>query len=175
MSERRHIFLWAFFALQAVCTFFFVGDAIFDMTIGDPVPEAGGEAAENDVLEYAVSFSLLIGLAFTGWELKKLVTRERRMASQLDIASGAFAKVLAEQFTAWDLTQAEKEVALLGIKGFSIAEIAAMRETREGTIKAQNAAIYRKAGVSGRTQLLSHFIEDLMSDTLTPPEAHKPS
>ena len=33
------------------------------------------------------------------------------------------------------------------------------------TIKAQTAAIYRKAGVTGRPQLLSLFIEDLMDDT----------
>ena len=33
----------------------------------------------------------------------------------------------------------------------------------EGTVKAQTAAIYRKAGVSGRPQLLSLFIDDLMA------------
>ena len=162
MNDRRYLFLWAFFALQAVSTFFFVGDAVLDMT---QAPEAA-DAGENDLLEYAVSFTLLIGLAFTGWELKKLIHREKRMSSQLEIAAGAFSKVLQEQFTTWGLTGAEQEVALLSIKGFSIAEIAEMRETKEGTIKAQNAAIYRKAGVTGRTQLLSHFIEDLMGGPL---------
>ena len=29
--------------------------------------------------------------------------------------------------------------------------------------QAQCAAVYRKAGVNGRAQLLSHFVEDLMS------------
>ena len=41
-------------------------------------------------------------------------------------------------------------------------EIARLRETSEGTIKAQTAAIYRKAQVTGRPQLLSLFIEDMM-------------
>ena len=42
----------------------------------------------------------------------------------------------------------------------------------EGTVKAQTNAIYRKAGVSGRSQLLSLFIEDLMEpDTATKPRA----
>ena len=45
-----------------------------------------------------------------------------------------------------------------------------MRNTREGTVKAQNAAVYRKAGVSGRPQLLSLFIEDLMTDSLVKSE-----
>ena len=67
----------------------------------------------------------------------------------------------------WGLSPAERDVALFAIKGLSTSEIAALRTTSEGTVKAQTAAIYRKAGVSGRPQLLSLFIEDL----LEPPEA----
>ena len=72
--------------------------------------------------------------------------------------------VLAERFDEWGLTKAEKDVALFAIKGMSTAEIAGLRATSEGTIKAQTNAIYRKAGVTGRPQLLSLFIEDLMRD-----------
>ena len=162
MSHRRHLFLWVFFSLLTFCTVFFVGDALMD--IFNPTP---AEAAENDWMEYIVSFTLLIGLAFTGRELLGFIRREKRMSDQLSVASGAFAQVLTDQFAAWDLTSAEKEVALMGIKGFSIAEIAEMRQTKEGTIKAQNAAIYRKAGVTSRTQLLSYFIEDLIGGPLT--------
>ncbi|MFN3578474.1 MAG: helix-turn-helix transcriptional regulator, partial [Tabrizicola sp.] len=56
------------------------------------------------------------------------------------------------------------DVALFAIKGMSTAEIAQLRSTSEGTVKAQTNAIYRKAGVTGRPQLLSLFIEDLMRD-----------
>ena len=45
-----------------------------------------------------------------------------------------------------------------------VKEIAGLRNTSEGTVKAQTNAIYRKAGVTGRPQLLSLFIEDLMRD-----------
>jgi DNA-binding NarL/FixJ family response regulator len=55
----------------------------------------------------------------------------------------------------------------------SIAEIAQIRATREGTIKAQCAAIYRKAGVSGRAQLLSLFIEDLMAGVVLAPPTER--
>ena len=58
----------------------------------------------------------------------------------------------------------KRDVALFAIKGMSTAEIASLRSTSEGTVKAQTNAIYRKAGVSGRSQLLSLFIEDLMRD-----------
>jgi DNA-binding CsgD family transcriptional regulator len=70
--------------------------------------------------------------------------------------------LLAQRFEEWALTPAERDVALFAIKGMSLAEIATLRATSEGTVKAQTAAIYRKAGVSGRPQLLSLFIEDLM-------------
>ena len=72
--------------------------------------------------------------------------------------------LLAASFEDWGLTPAEKDVALFAIKGLSTPEIATLRCTSEGTVKAQTNAIYRKAGVSGRAQLLSLFIEDLMRD-----------
>ncbi|SIO31812.1 regulatory protein, luxR family [Vannielia litorea] len=64
------------------------------------------------------------------------------------------------------LTPAERDVALFAMKGVSTAEIAVLRNTSEGTVKARTAAIYRKAGVTGRPQLMSHFIEDLMGGPL---------
>jgi len=75
--------------------------------------------------------------------------------------------LLEEKFDIWALTAAERDVALFSIKGLSTAEIAALRDTSEGTVKAQTNAIYRKAGVSGRPQLLSLFIEDLMQGPVT--------
>ena len=75
--------------------------------------------------------------------------------------------ILEERFADWGLTPAERDVALFAIKGMSTAEIASLRNTSEGTVKAQTNAIYRKAGVSGRPQLLSLFIEDLMDGSMT--------
>jgi hypothetical protein len=40
---------------------------------------------------------------------------------------------------------------------------------RSRGVKAQSNAIYSKAGVTGRQQLLSLFIEELMHDQLVPP------
>jgi DNA-binding CsgD family transcriptional regulator len=83
-------------------------------------------------------------------------------------------ELLAERFADWGLTPAERDVALFAIKGMSTAEIAALRNTSEGTVKAQTNAIYRKAGVSGRPQLLSLFIEDLMGEGLPAVRADAP-
>ncbi|NIZ63432.1 hypothetical protein DL239_20930 [Sedimentitalea sp. CY04] len=164
MQKSRPTFLSSLFILQAICSFFFIGDIIQDM---GGQPEVAG--AFSEVLEAGVAICLLVGTLFAGWELRKTLQREERMQQQLSVASGAFAEIMQTQFETWGLSEAERSVALLGIKGYSISEIADLRATKEGTIKAQNAAVYRKAGVSGRLQLLSHFVEDLLDDRLISP------
>ena len=84
------------------------------------------------------------------------------MQARIRAASGAFVGVLEDAFDQWGLTPAEREVALLAIKGFTTDEIAGLRDARAGTIRAQCAAVYRKAGVSGRAQLLSLFVDHLL-------------
>ena len=86
-----------------------------------------------------------------------------RMKSQLRVASGAFMDLLEDAFPRLGIdARGTGACALFAIKGLNTQEIAALRHTSEGTVKAQTAAIYRKAGVSGRPQLLSLFIDDLM-------------
>lgn len=164
MNNTRPIFLWGLFALQVACTAFFLGDAFQDVF---GAPETGGDTGH--VLEVGVSICLLLGTIFTGWELREQYRRETKMRQQISVATGALTDILQNQFDAWALTEAEQAVAFLGIKGYSISEIANLRETKEGTIKAQNASVYRKAGVSGRLQLLSFFIEDLLDESLISP------
>lgn len=68
-----------------------------------------------------------------------------------------------EQFKRWNLTEAEREVALLLLKGLSLKEIAQVRSTSERTIRAQARALYGKAGLTGRAALSAFFLEDLMA------------
>lgn len=82
--------------------------------------------------------------------------------AKLKAASTAFGEHIQSRFDDWRLTPAERDVALFAIKGLNLAEIAGLRDTSEGTVKAQTNAIYRKAGVSNRSQLVSLFVEDLM-------------
>ena len=117
-------------------------------------------------VEAVAVVALVVGAVLALREMRKLVQRNARVERKLDAACGAFQSVIDAHFEAWGLSKAERDVALLSIKGMSNAEIARMRDTREGTIKAQSAAIYRKAGVTGRPQLLSLFIDDMMDDNL---------
>jgi DNA-binding CsgD family transcriptional regulator len=66
------------------------------------------------------------------------------------------------EFTRWSLTDAERSVALLLLKGMSHKKIANQRGTNEGTVRQQALAIYRKAGLSGRSSLAAFFLEGLV-------------
>jgi len=66
------------------------------------------------------------------------------------------------QFDRWALTPAEREVALLLLKGLAHKEIAQVRGVGEATARQQAQAVYRKAGVLGRHDLAAFFLEDLL-------------
>jgi DNA-binding CsgD family transcriptional regulator len=67
------------------------------------------------------------------------------------------------QFSRWNLTEAEREVALLLLKGLSTEEIVAVRASSDRTIREQARSIYSKAGLTGRAALSAFFLEDLLA------------
>lgn len=154
----------AVLVVQALCAVFFVSD-ILSSLFGIYTRPLAWEIRE--LLEILAATGLILGLLL-GAVMFQRVMRERNVAQErLRRASGAFMDLLEERFSEWALTPAERDVALFAIKGLSTSEIATLRATSEGTVKAQTNAIYRKAGVSGRPQLLSLFIDDLMRDDVT--------
>lgn len=72
------------------------------------------------------------------------------------------AEQIDRQFSQWSFSNAEKEVALLLIKGLSIKEIAGIRGVHEKTVRLQSSALYKKSGLSGRAELAAFFLEDLL-------------
>jgi DNA-binding CsgD family transcriptional regulator len=72
-------------------------------------------------------------------------------------------EAIDRQFLTWKLTEAEREIGLLLLKGLSLKEIGAVRVTSERTIRAQARSIYAKAGLSGRAALSAFFLEDLLA------------
>ena len=91
-------------------------------------------------------------------------TRDELTENQLKTQKlmGEFSKIIQEQFTEWKMTQSEKEVALLLLKGLSLDEISSVRETKEKTVRQQASNLYKKAGLSGRHELVAFFFEDLL-------------
>ena len=160
---RLRIFVACVLVVQVLCSAFFVSDILFSV-LG--VRSAPLDWQLRELLEILAALGLVLGVVLGGMALRGSMRARSRAEESLRRASGDFMELLAERFTEWGLTPAERDVALFAIKGLSTAEIASLRATSEGTVKAQTNAIYRKAGVSGRSQLLSLFIEDLMRDDL---------
>lgn len=159
MNERRLIIFAV--VLQIVGCLFFVTPILLGF-IGVSLRPPPWQIYE--ALELVSALALIIGLIMSFRFFQRSRKERDRAKLALKRASSAFAEVLDDRFTEWNLSNAEKDVVMFLIKGSSTAEIANMRNTSEGTIKAQNAAIYKKAGVSGKTQLLSLFVEDLFEE-----------
>ena len=126
------------------------------------VPDAVYDQLLHELIELGAALGLLLGVILGWMVLRRTLARNTLMHDQLRLASGAFREVMEERFVEWGLTPAERDVALFAIKGMSIQEIAGLRDVSEGTIKAQTNAIYRKAGVTGRPQLLALFLDELI-------------
>ena len=89
-----------------------------------------------------------------------LVDAEQWRHENREILRGLGAAI-ERQFTSWNLSKAEADVALFLLKGLSHREIAVLRCTSERTVREQARALYRKAGLSGRSSLAAFFLEDL--------------
>lgn len=163
----RHVIAVALI-LQAVCALFFLFD-LFSSVFSFRSQPISWQLRE--MIEIGAVFGLVLGFVLGAFALRRTTQRREHVEAQLRLASGAFSTLLQERFSEWGLTPAERDVALFSIKGLSTREIASLRDTSEGTVKAQTNAIYRKAGVSGRPQLLSHFIEELMDGIVSNPKA----
>jgi DNA-binding CsgD family transcriptional regulator len=146
--------------LQAVSALFFLGDVMADFSaIGfDP----------HTTYEAVATLALLLGVGFGGIEMTRMVRYNSRAETALKMASGAFSEVLSDRFSAWKLTPSEAEVALLTLKGFGGPQIADLRGTAPGTVRAQLGHIYAKSGCNGRGQFVSLFIDALLDDQIGP-------
>lgn len=66
------------------------------------------------------------------------------------------------EFARWRLTDAEREVGLMLLKGLSHKEIASLRGTAEATARQQARVIYQKSRLPGKTAFSAYFLEDLL-------------
>ncbi|HHN72686.1 MAG TPA: LuxR family transcriptional regulator [Thermopetrobacter sp.] len=161
----EHLRPWRFHALAAafavllVCQGFMVVDVLADIFYIDLyIPWM-----DHSTIELIAVIAMTVSLFVLGWVLVDHMRQNRRYRETLRSASGAFLKTISRKFDEWGLSDSEREIALLLIKGLSINEIAQVRNTRPGTIKSQSNAIYRKAGLRGRSELVAYFVEDLLA------------
>jgi DNA-binding CsgD family transcriptional regulator len=168
MSRKSRLIL-----LLSCFTLVVLGLAVFDLiregALFDP-----GEVA----LELADSLVMVGAMAAVAWTMQGIHDlREDQEALRNNLARsiakgegwretraaeiGALGQAIAVQFKAWHLSAAEIDIAGLMLKGASLKEIALARATSEATIRQQAQSIYRKSGLSGRTELSAYFLETL--------------
>ncbi len=154
--------------VQAVLSILYIGLFIIDLTGLAATPLSW---QIHEIMQLMTIAGLLLGTFLGGVLLKNFVKQRRESEARLHTASGEFNTLMWDRFAEWGLTPSESDVAMFAIKGFSNAEIAEMRGKSIGTIKAQSNSVFRKAGVSGRAQLVSLFIEDLTAEIGEMPDA----
>ncbi|MDV4144503.1 helix-turn-helix transcriptional regulator [Shimia sp. FJ5] len=148
-------------AAQIICAVFFLSDVIDDF-------RGYGVTALYDthiLIESASAVLLWMAILFEIRLFFGLLRRTAHLESSLSIAQAAMHDVIEAHFESWGLTPSEQDVATFMVKGMSISEIAALRGSAEGTIKAHMHAIYRKSGTHNRGEVLSLLIDSLMEDS----------
>lgn len=150
-------------------------DLTIEFRLGEPI---GLQSFELGIFVFA-----LAGIGLHWWQM----TAARRRSAQLDrelaearaearrwsedarrwnreaqeVLQG-LGEAIDRQFDRWALTAAEREIALLQLKGLRHKAIAELRQTSERTVRQQALAVYRKSGLNGRSDLAAFFLEDLL-------------
>ena len=110
--------------------------------------------------EMVVFQSKINELGATNNELKIEQLNFQKKISHL---SSEFLISMDEQFNTWLFSRAEKEIALLLIKGLAMKEIADIRGSSESTVRQQASQIYKKSKLTGRMELSAFFLDDLLA------------
>ncbi len=159
LSDRRIIFLTVLIVVQLFCASVFVTDVIHESRLPSGI-------SFHLVIEAVATVGLILAIWIEVRYFRDLMRRNDQQERSLRVATGALSGVIEDYFSEWSLTPSERDVALFAIKGMSNTEIAGLRGSSEGTIKAHLNAVFRKAGVSGRNQLVSLLVEDLLGKSL---------
>lgn len=146
--------------IQSVCALFFVSEFVTEV-FGLRNWAVTWEIRE--FLQLAASLGLSLGAVAAILLLRQTILRIGRAERQVRAASGEFFGIMEECFSDWGLSPSERDVALFAVRGQSNAEIAILRGTSQATIKTQMNAVFRKADVTNRAQLISQFVDVLMS------------
>lgn len=101
-------------------------------------------------------------LAATDLALARREAERDRWRRTAEEALAGFSRAIDRQFDEWQLSRAEREVALLILKGEGHKQAAAKLGRSERTVRQHAVEVYRKAGLQGRAELAAFFLNDLM-------------
>jgi DNA-binding NarL/FixJ family response regulator len=157
-------------AILAIIMVLNLADVITDINLGVPT----WHIIEESIIVLAAGLTatyLIIEMRSRARQLEQLTQTLSRADQQLAnitqemrSARRQYSELIHQQFEAWNLTGGEQQVAMLLLKGLSFKEIAAVRYTREKTVRQQASTVYAKAGVDGRHAFAAWFLEDFLAE-----------
>lgn len=159
MKIHLPILVIALIASQIICAVVFV-----DSVLSDAVEDIGFDW--HQISSALAVLALMAGIVFETFYLIGLLRRKANLERSVGMASSAFHDVIESRFSEWQLTASEHDVATLMVKGLSIAEIANIRGSAEGTVKAHLNSIYRKSSTRNRAEVLSAIMDTMLDKPL---------
>ncbi|MCB9761830.1 MAG: helix-turn-helix transcriptional regulator [Alphaproteobacteria bacterium] len=154
---------------------------ILVFVIGDVVHDASlGAELEHLLVEFGLMAVAMVGavMFWKMWRRERATSRAQIAAAHQEVRAWqseadtwrreardtlrGLSVAIDRQFDRWELSPAEREVAMLLLKGLSHKEVADVREVSERTARKQARAVYKKAGLAGRAELSAFFLEDLL-------------
>lgn len=149
--------------MQLSCVAFFTADVIFDLSAVARSATMPGFAEVLHLSFETLAAGFLVASLWMGLKYERAL---RSIGEDKDATLSAlracFDDLINARFEKWSLSQAERDVALLAFRGLRISEIATLRGTREGTVKAQMSSVFHKAGVTTRAEFLALFMDEFL-------------
>lgn len=153
--ERKATGISILVALQSLACVFFLADLVGDIAVDG--------IGLHLLIEGMAAIALLIAVVLGTFQVRALIAAARRDKAAVAVAQGAVASLITLRFEEWQLTPAEADVALFALKGCDISQIAAMRGSAAGTVRAQLTRVYAKAHVESQSGLIALFLEELIA------------
>lgn len=164
LAKYERIIIAVFFTIISILAFgdvfndYFEGVAIWHLIV--------------EIIVAIISFFAVLYLINDLMILKKSLSNEKQISKDLDNEAMKWRNIsekyikglsieIDDQLNRWDLTEAEKGVAFLLLKGLSDKEISNVRKTSVKTVRTQVNSIYSKTGITSRSEFLAFFLEDL--------------
>ena len=149
--------------VKAVAFVFFLFDIIFD--VRDHILEATMyETFELVHLLFEGFAVVAIGAGiWLTFQYQKILKEQAENAEQsLYYLKNDFDTLLKKKFKTWGFTDAEREIAILVLRGFTNAQIAELRETKVGTVKVQIHKLIQKTNSVSRTDFMAVFMDEFL-------------
>lgn len=155
LKDKYATGLIAVITVQIFCAGFFAMDVVADFRVD------GSTFSPHLIIETLATIALSIAVVLETRQLMRLLRSKAHLEDRVRQSEMTVHELIEENFSSWSLSPAEYDVAMFLFKGLSSSDIAQIRGTSEGTVKAQLSSVYRKAGVQNRAELLMAIIDSL--------------